>query len=85
MRDAHCNLLYDGCNGFLLRSFGPQNLRGTNELKIPALLQLRRSPSINGTTRATSTRIRCRSFNSRRHWRIGTWDAAAIATAQVTI
>jgi hypothetical protein len=36
--DAHCNILYDGCNGLLPRSFGDQYLRGIGELAIPALL-----------------------------------------------
>ena len=36
--DVQCEMLYDGHNDLLPRSFGDQYLRGIGELAIPALL-----------------------------------------------
>jgi len=35
LRDAHCNLLYDGCNGLLPRSFGALHLRCISRARNP--------------------------------------------------
>jgi hypothetical protein len=35
VRNAHCNILYDGCNGFLPRSFGALHLRCISRARNP--------------------------------------------------